>query len=148
VAKLSQVAADNGMLMGLKNAQEVVGEVASMVQFAVNEECAASGDCSSYNSFVAQGKPVYHIEYPSGGGGDGPSNGGDNDRYKAIPGKTSKPKALADYCVQGFSTVMKNLSLDGYVQYCDGSVIYTPTTGDSNRRMAAHGHVNMRKHHH
>jgi len=121
--KLSAAAQSYGMQMGLKNAQEVIPSVLDYVQFAVNEECVAGGGCNSYDSMLAAGKPVFHIEYPNGGGGDAPTK------------KTSSKDATSSYCVDGgFSTVLKNLSLDGYVEYCDGSVVTTPTTGDSSRR--------------
>ena len=61
-------------------------------------------ECGDYSALVAAGKPVFHIEY----------NG-----------------FQQSYCVSGFSTVFKNLSLDGYVQYCDQSSTTTPTTGGS-----------------
>jgi len=150
--KLSSAASSAGLLIGLKNAQEIVPQVGDLVQFAVNEECSASGDCSVYEPWLSAGKPIFHIEYPNGGGGDGPSgpssgsggdggdspdngdNGDDGDDKKKPSSHATKPKSLADYCVSGFSTVLKNLSLDGYVQYCDGSTVTTPTTGDSNRK--------------
>ena len=97
-------AASHGMSIGLKNAQDILPQVLNNIQFAVNEQCAQYGDCSAYSSLVAAGKPVFHIEYPEERGG---SQGG---------------------CQQGFSTVMKRMSLDGWVQYCDGSQVTTPTT--------------------
>jgi hypothetical protein len=112
------------MQIGLKNAQEVVAQVGDLVQFAVNEECAASGDCSVYQAFLNAGKPVFHIEYPWGGGGDSPGNKTEG----------SGPAAKDNGCLEGFSTVLKYLSLDGYVEYCDGSTATTPTSGGSSRR--------------
>jgi len=124
--KLSDEASSLGLQIGLKNAEEIIPQVGDLVQFAVNEECVATGDCSSYDSWLSAGKPIFHIEYPNGGGGDSPSSSPDGDK--------KQPKALADYCISGFSTVLKNLSLDGYVQYCDGSTVTTPTSGDQKGR--------------
>jgi len=148
--KMADAAQQSGLLIGLKNAEEIIPSVSNIAQFAVNEECASTGDCSAYDSF---GKPVYHIEYPNGGagggdGGDGSdgSDGSDGDNEKK---KTHKPKpktgkgapkkkAASDLCVSNasFSTVLKNLSLDGYVEYCDGETATTPTSGDNSKKNA------------
>jgi hypothetical protein len=101
------------MATGLKNALEILPSVQNLVEFAVNEECAGDGSCSSYEGF---GKPVYHIEYPS---------------------TTSvSQSARQQYCLQGeqlgsqITTVIKLLDLKGWVMYCDGSSATSPTTAD------------------
>jgi hypothetical protein len=124
-----------GMATGLKNSQEVLSQVIPDIQFAVNEECAAFGDqspCQEYVALLDAGKPVLHIEYPSGGSGDSLSQ-------NTTPSQQSA-REMADLCLSygvgsRMSTVLKNLSLDGYVKYCDGTVAQTATnsgyrTGD------------------
>jgi hypothetical protein len=52
-----------GMSIGLKNALEILPSLQSEIQYAVNEECQAGGDCSQYSKLLSAGKPVFHIEY-------------------------------------------------------------------------------------
>jgi endo-alpha-1,4-polygalactosaminidase (GH114 family) len=94
-----------GLGIGLKNALAIVDSVADVIQFAVNEECAAHHECNLYNNFTAAGKPVFHIEY---GSGDQSTEFCQNNR--------------------AFSTVIKNMNLDGWVHYCDGSDSITPVS--------------------
>jgi hypothetical protein len=100
-----------GLSMGLKNAEDILARVQGEVQFAVNEECVTSGDCSVYHDFLKSGKPVFHIEYGT-------------------------PQSRERFCLKGkldaelFSTVIKNatLDLDGWVTYCDGTQTTTVRT--------------------
>ncbi|KAF2429062.1 endo alpha-1,4 polygalactosaminidase [Tothia fuscella] len=102
--RMASAADSLGMSIGLKNAMDILDSVADNIQFAVNEECIAIGECDVYNKFIGSGKPVYHIEYGSA--------------YEA-----------SRFCSNGYlNTVVKRLSLDGWVHYCDGSE-YTSTTG-------------------
>jgi len=100
--KMGDYARSLGMAVGLKNAEEIVDSV--NVDFAVNEQCLETGRCTWYKNLIAAGKPVYHIEYTDDG-----SN-----------------RSSSDYCLEGtpeasqFDTVIKHLSLDGWVRYCDG----------------------------
>lgn len=107
------------MSTGLKNAQEILPEVMDFVQFAVNEECVTQTDrntkCTEYNDFLAAGKPVLHIEYVTS---------------KA---SGSRLNTLCNMSYNGaqLSTVVKFLSLDGWVEYCDGSTYSTPVKSGS-----------------
>jgi endo-alpha-1,4-polygalactosaminidase (GH114 family) len=108
---MASYAASLGMATGLKNAQEILSEVTEIVQFAVNEQCSASSGCTEYDSFLATGKPVFHIEYV-------------DDNGKSGQGKSSKVKRadLTTACADSqLSTVVKYMALDGWVEYCDGS---------------------------
>jgi hypothetical protein len=111
--KIAAEAAKYGMSTGLKNAEEIISSVQDVVSFAVNEECVTvDGSCDAYASF---GKPVYHIEYPS------THDVSQSDREK--------------YCLSGRGpsdviTVIKSLSLDGWVMYCDGTTTTSPTSTD------------------
>jgi hypothetical protein len=84
----------------------------SIVDFAVNEQCAQFGECATYNNFIASGKPVFHIEYPS------------KAPTVAASERTTDCQNLG---VTGLSTVLKELSLAGWVEYCDGSQATTNT---------------------
>ena len=72
------------------------------------ESCIANNECGIYEPLIAAGKPVFQIEYPSG-----------------APGRVGA-KTLVESCEAmekaGFSTVIKEKRLDGWVEYCDGSV--------------------------
>ncbi|KAF2642390.1 hypothetical protein P280DRAFT_505829 [Massarina eburnea CBS 473.64] len=60
---LASVAATNNLSIGLKNAIEVIDDVVDSVQFAVNEQCHAFKECSSYEPFTTANKAVFNIEY-------------------------------------------------------------------------------------
>jgi hypothetical protein len=62
-------------------------------------------ECNLFSRFIQTSKPVFHIEYPSEVKEDFVSN----------LCKDNGPAAGA----AGFSTVLKNVDLDGWVQYCD-----------------------------
>jgi hypothetical protein len=104
------------MTIGLKNSLQLLSSVSDVITFAVNEQCAYYQECYWYRDLIAAGKPVYEIEYPT-----------------PIP---PSPSARASACASnpsGLSVIFKNLSLDGYTVYCDGSVITTDTKpGDAN----------------
>jgi hypothetical protein len=105
---LASTALSHGLATGLKNAGEIIPDVLPSVQFSVNEQCAAYKECSTFAAFVNASKPVFHIEYP------------------ASKPKISNVTACTAKGTAGFSTVIKKMSLDGFVQYCDGSTFTTP----------------------
>jgi hypothetical protein len=105
---LASTAATLGLAVGLKNAGDIIPSVVDVVQFSVNEQCAAYKECSTFAPFVQAGKPVFHIEYP--------------DQDPKISTKT----ACNATGTAGFSTVIKKLSLNGWVEYCDGTTATTP----------------------
>jgi hypothetical protein len=111
---LQQNASSYGMQIGLKNSLDILGDVAGIMSFAVNEQCAQLTECSTYNAFLTSGKPVFHIEYPTK---MNPVPANDKNTFCSGPGTA------------GMSTVLKNLSLDGMVIYCDGSQADTPVKG-------------------
>ncbi|KAM7185195.1 Glycoside hydrolase superfamily [Rhypophila sp. PSN 637] len=108
---LADKAKAKNMAIGLKNAPDLIPYVLDIVQFAVNEQCAAQDDCAGFSAFIEAGKPVFHIEYPSGAG-------------RNIAASASKKSCTAKN-MAGFSTVMKELKLGAWVEYCDGTTAYT-----------------------
>lgn len=125
---MAKVAHENNIAIGLKNALEILDRVQDSVEFAVNEQCVAQQECSSYNTFV-QTKPVFHIEYLSG----------DDDSHTAISDTTtqctrynegtSRKPDFKD--ITNLSTVVKNMDLDGWVEFCDKSVKQTELVSES-----------------
>lgn len=100
------------MKIGLKNSLDILNDVSSIVDFAVNEQCAQLGECQVYANFIALNKPVFQIEYPQ------PLNA------QAVNGVSCKGPGVA-----GLSTILKDLQLNGITYYCDGSYVDTPTLG-------------------
>jgi len=115
---LAKTASDNGISIGLKNALEILPQVSSLAQFAVNESCAEYNECDNYNSFLTS-KAVFHIEYVDS----------INGVMKRSTSKRSAAAALTQHCVNPkLSTVLKTSALNGAVQYCDGTVASTQTS--------------------
>lgn len=100
------------MKIGLKNSLDILNDLTADMDFAVNEQCAALGECQAYANFIATGKPVFQIEYPT------PLNA------QAVNGVSCKGPGVA-----GLSTILKDLQLNGIAYYCDGSYVNTPTLG-------------------
>jgi hypothetical protein len=122
------------MSLGLKNSGSIISAVLPLVDFSVNEQCVEYNECSKFAAFVAAGKPVFHIEYPAG----------DGDVQKSVESNGFSEDTRKQYCsgdgATGFSTIMKKMDLDGWVEYCDGRVEVTGvdegTGGHSRRRNA------------
>jgi hypothetical protein len=111
---LSDEAKQYNMSIGLKNALSIIPSVLDTIHFAVNEQCAQYNECDKYSPMINKGLPVFHIEYPNG------------DRSTPV-----EAGRLGKYCSETIlgpsSTVLKGLSLDGFVQYCDAKVASTST---------------------
>lgn len=60
---LSTEAHARGLTVGLKNGIEILSQVASAMDWAVNEQCNEYSECSEYRAFIASGKPVFNVEY-------------------------------------------------------------------------------------
>jgi hypothetical protein len=105
---LASEAHARNMSIGLKNAGQIIDSVIDNMQWSVNEQCVQYEECDTFTPFTDANKPVFHIEYPKG---DDTNN--DDD-------VTSAQKETA--CVfEGsgkFSTVIKNMDLDNWVEFC------------------------------
>jgi hypothetical protein len=60
---MAGIAHDNGIAIGLKNGMEMIQDVLSVMDFAVNEECWAWKECGIYAPVTKAGKAVFHVEY-------------------------------------------------------------------------------------
>ena len=110
---LSAEARKYGLSIGLKNAGEIIPKVMDLVDFQVNEECAKYNEGETFEAFIKAGKAVFHIEYPKG-----------------APGSVSTKSMASIFKTKGvdkFSTVLKTMDLDGWVQYRDGQQFTTKT---------------------
>ncbi|GAB1318128.1 hypothetical protein MFIFM68171_08338 [Madurella fahalii] len=126
------------MLIGQKNAPELVGQLEDDLDFAVLEDCKTLNDdedftfCSDFQAYITREKPVFSIEYPStlGNSTTGACNltGAIEAQYNASCNDTAGNS--------DFSTVLKIQGdlgeLNNCTQYCDGGgpgtgVVITPT---------------------
>lgn len=110
---LSAEARKYNLSIGLKNAGEIIPQVIDIVDFQVNEESAKYKEGETFEAFIKAGKAVFHIEYPSG-----------------APGSVSAKAMASIFGTKGtekFSTVLKTMSLDGWVQFRDGQQFTTKT---------------------
>lgn len=105
------------MSIGLKNSGDIIPDVLDFMDFSVNEQCAEFNECATFAPFIKAGKPVFQIEYPLGSAESGTI---DAARAKEICSRSGGSAGS-----EGFSTMIKYLSLDGFVQYCDGTTFTT-----------------------
>lgn len=60
---LAASARERNLLVGLKNALDLIPELVDDFDFAVNEQCHEYDECDVYAPFVDRGKPVFNAEY-------------------------------------------------------------------------------------
>lgn len=96
-----------GLAVGLKNAGALIESVIEDMQWSINEQCAEFNECVVYHPFPQAGKPVFHIEYPKG----------DENNHQCVTGGE-----LQEACnfpgAEDFSTIIKNINLNYWVQTC------------------------------
>jgi len=54
---------NRGLLVGLKNALDIIPQLVDDFDFAVNEECLQFEECDKYGPFVLQSKAVFAVDY-------------------------------------------------------------------------------------
>ncbi|KYK60817.1 endo alpha-1,4 polygalactosaminidase precursor [Drechmeria coniospora] len=113
---LAGEAASYNMSTGLKNAADIIDDVLDVVHFSVNEQCIEMAECPSFAPFIKAGKPVFNIEYPEGA---------PDDLSAQVTTNICSHRGNAAG-TEGFSTVIKKMNLDGWVEYCDGNKFDTP----------------------
>lgn len=116
---LHDEASKYNMSIGLKNAADIIDDVMHIVDFSVNEQCAADRDdpeCATFHKFIDAGKPVFHIEYPP----DDDAQTYPDDLRREICARKGAGKGS-----DKFSTVFKRMNLDGWVQFCNGDIFET-----------------------
>jgi len=94
---LANEAHKRNLSVALKNAVEMIPDVAQYFDMAINEVCFVWNECGTYEAIIAAGKPVFHVEY-------------DQDYV-------NDPAARASMCAQSAQLNMRTLvmpkSLDG-----------------------------------
>jgi hypothetical protein len=61
--RVAALAHGHGLAVGLKNDVEQAADLVTVMDFAVNEECARYRECDRLSVFIQAGKPVFHVEY-------------------------------------------------------------------------------------
>lgn len=74
----------------------------------MQEQCIQYSEYDFYRPFIDQGKPVFHVEYPKGAATN-------NNASIAMSQKIS---ICGDERAKGFSTVIKNMDLDQWIETC------------------------------
>jgi hypothetical protein len=92
---LAAAAHDRGLAAGYKNNVDQARADEPYFEFAVNEECFQWDECDVLSVFIANDKPVFHVEY-------------DIATTRFCPTTTAL----------GFSSMRKNLDLDAWRQTC------------------------------
>ncbi|GCB18133.1 uncharacterized protein DR_0705 [Aspergillus awamori] len=96
------------MSIGLKNAGSIISSVIKNMQWSVNEQCSQYDECDTYAAFTEAGKPVFHIEYPKG-----------DDTNNDLSVTSSQKSKACNFTDSGnFSTVIKNMDLDNWIEMC------------------------------
>lgn len=98
------------MSIGLKNAGAIIPQVIDQMQWSVNEQCVQYNECDDYSAFIRAGKPVFHLEYPKK----------DINNNELV--STAKTDTVCNNsAAEKFSTLIKNMNLDKWVQACPSS---------------------------
>jgi hypothetical protein len=103
VSFLADAAHARNLSIGLKNAGELIHHVLDKVQWEVNEQCVKYRECSTFQPFITAGKPVFYIEY---------SNSAPNINV------TTRTQFCNDSREAGFSTILKDIGLDNWLEAC------------------------------
>lgn len=104
---LSKVTHSYNMSIGLKNSDSIIKKVINDVDFSVQEQCVQYDNCKDYQEFIKNEKCVFHVEYPKG----------EKNNNKNVSASTVK-RICSNKSSKGFSTILKNLDLDNWIQFC------------------------------
>lgn len=105
---LANQAHSRKLSIGLKNAGGIIDGVIDCMEWSVNEQCVAYDECDTYATFIQHDKPVFHVEYPKGT---------ETSNNKPVSSKTMK-KFCENSAEGGFSTILKNINLDDWIETC------------------------------
>ncbi|KIW10386.1 hypothetical protein PV08_11348 [Exophiala spinifera] len=105
---LANEAHGRNLSIGLKNAGAIIDGVIDCMEWSVNEQCVAYDECDTYQPFIQHHKPVFHVEYPKGT---------ETSNNKPVSAATKKKYCQAED-EAGFSTILKNINLDTWIETC------------------------------
>jgi hypothetical protein len=87
--------------IGLRNSPGLVNDTVDIMQWQMNENCELFESCAAYRPYLDANKPVFHIVYPA-----------------AEVGRAMKVRYCNTADTQGFSTILKNVMLDSWLDAC------------------------------
>ena len=90
-----------GLSIGLKNAEDIVGDILPSMEWEINEQYIEYGGCDLFTPFVEADKPVFHVENPSD-----------------APDVSCQVKATSCAAPSGFSGMLKMVDLDSWIDTC------------------------------
>ncbi|EME49291.1 glycoside hydrolase family 114 protein [Dothistroma septosporum NZE10] len=102
---LAAEAHKRNLAVGLKNAGSIVDRVLDVVDFQVNEQCEEFDECDQFRPFIDANKPVFGIEYTK--------------KDDSTPSRKDVEKICTTAAAEGFSTVIKHMSLNDWVVACN-----------------------------
>jgi hypothetical protein len=102
---LAQEAHARHLAVALKNTGDLLGELGTDFDLAVNEQCHQYDECGAYQTFIASGKPVFNAEYA--------------DRYLGAT-SAARDALCVDAHAHAMRTLVLPLALDDSFRYsCD-----------------------------
>jgi endo-alpha-1,4-polygalactosaminidase (GH114 family) len=108
VTFLANQAHSRNLSLALKNAGSIVSRVINIVEYSVQEQCIEFDNCEQFVPFIKANKPVFHVEYPKG----------DKTNDNNLIATDKKTNICGNAAAAGFSTIIKNMDLDSFIQPC------------------------------
>lgn len=115
VTFLADEAHSRNLSLALKNAGNIVPTVIDIVEYCVQEQCIEFNNCDQFTPFIQANKPVFHVEYPKG----------DSTSDNSFIATTSKDSICGNSAAAGFSTIIKNINLDNFIESCPANQSYS-----------------------
>jgi len=106
---LATTAHSHNLSIGLKNGPDMVDDLVDTVDFSVVEQCVVYSECDSYLPIAQKGGAILHVEYPKGDDTNNQKNVTLTDVHKYCSFSNSSE----------FSTILKNMVLDDWLQECN-----------------------------
>jgi endo-alpha-1,4-polygalactosaminidase (GH114 family) len=115
VTFLANEAHSRNLSVALKNAGNIVPTVIDIVEYSVQEQCIEFKNCEQFMPFIKANKPVFHVEYPKG----------DNTNNNNLVATDTRTSICDDSAAAGFSTIIKNMNLDNFIESCASNKSYS-----------------------
>ncbi len=114
VTFLADEAHSRNLSLALKNAGNIVSSVVGIVEYCVQEQCIQFDNCGQFMPFIHANKPVFHVEYPKG----------DTTNNNKLIATDKKSSICDNSAAAGFSTIIKNMNLDDFIEPCPSNKTY------------------------
>jgi endo-alpha-1,4-polygalactosaminidase (GH114 family) len=115
VTFLADEAHSRNLSLALKNAGAIVPTVIDIVEYSVQEQCIQYQNCDDFTPFIKANKPVFHVEYPKG----------EDTNDNSLIATNTKDSICDNSAAAGFSTIIKNIDLDEWIQPCPSNQTYS-----------------------